>query len=91
MPAQTRLADDWCRKADAWACGRQVSVIHLIYQEKEWDGLAKDYEFSPLTMRDHWASGREDIRNTLAHRDWLELPPHQQRFVTYDLHRSPGL
>jgi NTE family protein len=85
-----RLSDGWCRKADAWACGRQVSVIHLIYQEKEWDGLAKDYEFSPLTMHDHWASGREDIDSTLGHPEWLELPPHHRRFVTYDLHRPAG-
>ena len=89
VPAEKRRTDDWCRKADECACGRQASVIHLIYQEKDWDGLAKDYEFSPLTMRDHWASGLEDIRNTLQHGDWLELPPAHQRFVTYDLHRPP--
>jgi NTE family protein len=87
-PEEMRQSDHWCRKAAEWSCGRQVSVIHLIYQEKEWDGLAKDYEFGPLTMRDHWTSGLDDIRASLEHKDWLELPPHHQRFVTYDYHRE---
>ncbi|NTV11255.1 MAG: patatin-like phospholipase family protein, partial [Zoogloea sp.] len=52
VPEETRCRDPWCQEARNWACGRQVNVIHLIYREKEWDGLAKDYEFSPTTMRD---------------------------------------
>ncbi len=39
----------------------QYSVIQLIYQDNEWEGLAKDYEFSPESMREHWASGLLDI------------------------------
>lgn len=89
VPETARQHDRWCREADSWACGRQVNVIHLIYREKEWDGLSKDYEFGPLTMRDHWASGLEDIRHTLEHEEWLELPPPEERFVTHDLHRHP--
>lgn len=87
IPEDMQQHDRWCREARGWACGRQVNVIHLIYREKEWDGLAKDYEFSPLTMRDHWASGLSDIRHTLGHEEWLALPPPDQRFVTHDLHR----
>jgi len=88
VPEETRLADGLCRTASDWACGRQVGVIQLIYQEKEWDGLAKDYEFSPQTMHDHWASGLDDVRSALAHREWLDLPPPDRRFVTYDPHRE---
>lgn len=87
VPEEIARHDHWCREASDWACGRQVNVIHLIYSEKEWDGIAKDYEFGPLTMRDHWASGLEDIRHTLGHEEWLELPPPEHRFVTHDLHR----
>jgi NTE family protein len=76
-----------CREADLWASDRRVNVIHLIYQDKEWDGLSKDYEFGPLTMREHWASGLEDIRRSLAHGEWLDLPPEDRSFVTHDLHR----
>lgn len=88
IPEEIRLADGMCRRASDWACGRKVGVIQLIYQEKEWDGLAKDYEFSPQTMHDHWESGLQDVRQALAHRDWLELPPRGENFVTYDVHRQ---
>lgn len=89
IPDDVRLAEDWCRQASKWSCGRQVAVIQLIYQEKEWHGLAKDYEFSPQTMHDHWASGLEDIRETLEHPEWLQRPPKDDHFVTYDIHRRP--
>jgi NTE family protein len=62
-------------------------VIHLIFQDKEWDGMSKDYEFGPLTMRDHWASGLLDLQRSLAEPTWLELPPEDCPFVTHDVHR----
>jgi len=63
-------------------------VIHLIYQDKEWEGQAKDYEFSPRTMHEHWNSGLQDIGRTLTHSDWMNLPPEGKEFVTHDQHRA---
>ena len=88
MPAKARQSDPWCRQAQELACARQYSVIHLIYQDKEWEGLSKDYEFSPQAMRDHWSSGLADIELTLSHDDWLHLPPAGTEFVTHDCHRT---
>ncbi|HSN32307.1 MAG TPA: patatin-like phospholipase family protein [Ideonella sp.] len=88
VPAPVRATDPWCRKAEQLACGRQYVVLHLIYQGKEWGGMAKDYEFGPQTMRAHWASGLRDIQGTLAQRAWLERPPAETEFVTHDLHRG---
>jgi NTE family protein len=91
VPAARRKADPLCREAAQEAVDRQFSVIHLIYQDKEWDGVSKDYEFGPLTMREHWATGLQDIQRSLAHPAWLELPPADCHFVTHDVHRStPG-
>jgi len=87
VPAKVRVSDPWCRQAQELACARQYAVIHLIYQEKEWEGLSKDYEFSPLAMREHWSSGLLDIQRTLDHPSWLELPPEGREFVTHDCHR----
>src|SRR5439155_29280 len=53
VPPKVRDADPWCRKAQEFACERQYSVIHLIYQDKEWESLSKDYEFSPQSMQEH--------------------------------------
>ncbi|MGH6646933.1 DUF3734 domain-containing protein [Aquabacterium sp.] len=88
VPKSRHEDDAQCKLAHELACSRQYNVIHLIYRDKEWDGLSKDYEFGPLTMRDHWTSGLDDIRHTLTHRDWLELPPEGKEFVTHDLRRS---
>jgi NTE family protein len=62
-------------------------VIQLIYQDKEWDGLSKDYEFGAVTMRSHWESGLTDINRTLEHPQWLERPEGDDPFVTHDIHR----
>jgi NTE family protein len=85
VPDHQASDDAQCQLAQELATSHQYNVIHLIYREKEWDGLSKDYEFSALTMRDHWSSGLDDIRNTLAQKSWLELPPEGKEFVTHDL------
>ena len=76
-----------CRAAMQQATARCVSVIQLIYQDKEWDGLSKDYEFGSVTMNDHWKSGLADINATLEHPHWLERPEGDDPFVTHDIHR----
>ncbi len=88
LPASARKGDAWCREAEALASDKRFNVVHLIYQEKEWDGLAKDYEFGAQSMRDHWASGLADLRRTLAHPDWLALPKGRATSVTHDVHRG---
>lgn len=90
LPESVRRNDACCREAQEWASASVTNVIHLIYRDKEWDGLSKDYEFGPLTMRNHWNSGLEDIRATLKHPDWLERPPAGRDFITHDLHRAQG-
>jgi NTE family protein len=89
VPASKRDANDplW-KEADEVACGKRYSVIQLVYQDKEWEGLSKDYEFSPGTMHEHWRTGLEDIRLTLEHGDWLQLPRDGKEFVTHDRHRG---
>jgi NTE family protein len=74
----------WVARAEALACDRHFSVTHLIYRDKSWEGSSKDYEFSPRTMREHWASGLADIRATLAHPDWLRTDAQGREFVTHD-------
>jgi NTE family protein len=88
LPPGTRQDDAWCREAAALASDKRFNVVHLIYQEKEWDGQAKDYEFSAPTMHDHWASGLADLRRTLAHPDWLAPPAGHATSVTHDVHRN---
>jgi len=63
-----------------------ISILHLIYQQKAYEGHAKDHEFSETSMREHWASGYEDTTRTLRQRHWLELPTTPGVRV-HDVHR----
>jgi NTE family protein len=62
-------------------------VVHLIYKNKSFEGHYKDYEFSKDTMREHWASGLDDIRRSFGHPEWLAIPSRETGFVTRDVHR----
>ncbi len=64
------------------------TILQLIYQQKAYEGNAKDYEFSRTSMREHWASGHEDTKRTLTHKHWLEMPPPNTGILTHDIHRD---
>ena len=62
--------------------------MQLIYQQKAYEGHAKDHEFSATSMREHWQSGYEDTKRTLRHRKWLELPRDGNGILVHDVHRE---
>ena len=87
IPEHVRLAHPLLRDAQKTADGSAVNVVHLIYKNKTFEGHYKDYEFSKDTMREHWASGLEDIRRSFGHPEWFEIPSREIGFVTRDVHR----
>ncbi len=52
-------------------CEGAVDVVHLIYRSKHYETQSKDYEFSRLSMREHWDAGRADMAHTLHDPRWL--------------------
>lgn len=64
------------------------TILQLIYQQKSYEGHAKDYEFSRTSMLEHWHSGYEDTRLTLTRKDWLVIPPDGAGIVAHDVHRD---
>jgi len=66
----------------------EVNIVHLIYQHKEYEGHAKDYEFSGTSMREHWESGYEDTLRTLRHPEWLTRSSIRHGVSIHDLHRE---
>ena len=67
-----------------------IAILHIIYQQKAYEGHAKDYEFSGTSMREHWQSGYEDTRRTLKRRDWIAMPRDGHGIVVHDVHREEG-
>jgi NTE family protein len=66
----------------------ELTILQIIYQQKAYEGHAKDYDFSGTSMREHWQSGYEDMRRTLKRQEWLELPAPGAGTVVHDVHRE---
>jgi NTE family protein len=79
------LTDEDRRLRDELADMPDMTILHLIYQQKAYEGHAKDYDFSGTSMREHWQSGYEDTKRTLMHKKWLELP--ESGILVHDVHR----
>jgi NTE family protein len=65
-----------------------IAILQLIYQQKAYEGHAKDHEFSGTSMREHWMSGHEDTKRTLMRRDWIKMPENGMGIVVHDVHRE---
>ncbi len=61
------------------------NLIQLIYRSKEYEGGMKDFEFSRLSMEDHWRAGYYDTIRTLRHPEVLERPTSADGVFTFDL------
>jgi NTE family protein len=64
-----------------------MKIVQLIYQGKDYETFSKDYEFSRLSMREHWQAGYDNVVETLSHPDWLAPPSHREAVETHDVHR----
>lgn len=68
------------------AADRKVyNIIHLIYRAKKYEGHSKDYEFSRLSMEEHWRAGYHDARRTLRQPEVLQRPDNHEGVFTFDL------
>ncbi len=66
-------------------CDAGVDVVHLIYRSKHYESHSKDYEFSRVSMQEHWDSGRADMAHTLHDPRWRERRPGGDGVHVYDL------
>ncbi len=62
-----------------------VNIVHLIYRTRDYENQAKDYEFSRVTMHEHWNAGYHDAVRSLRHPDVLERPDPMDCVRTFDL------
>ncbi|HTZ03122.1 MAG TPA: patatin-like phospholipase family protein [Xanthobacteraceae bacterium] len=70
----------------ATAADRKVyNIVHLIYRARNYEGQSKDYEFSRLSMEEHWRAGLNDARRTLRHPEVLQRPENHAGVLTFDL------
>jgi NTE family protein len=85
---EERLGDDERHLRDRMSSLPDIAILQLIYQQKAYEGDAKDHEFSGTSMREHWASGFEDTKRTLKRREWIRMPDEGMGLVVHDVHRE---
>jgi NTE family protein len=64
------------------------NIVHLIYRTRHYEGHSKDYEFSRLSMEEHWRAGYLDAVRTLRHPEVLQRPDNREGVFTFDLARD---
>jgi NTE family protein len=65
----------------------RISLLHLIYRKAVYEDQALDYEFSTVSMKEHWERGYQDTKNTLTQKDWLTIPSEEVGLVVHDVHQ----
>ncbi len=62
-----------------------VTLAHLIHRKEGFESNSKDYEFSRLSMTEHWAAGMTDVKRTLAHKTWKSRQIGKDGLQVFDL------
>src|SRR6185436_10937674 len=73
LPEDLKESED-TRLLRSVADHKVYNIVHLIYRSKHYEGHSKDYEFSRLTMEEHWRAGYYDAVRTLRHPEVFERP-----------------
>jgi NTE family protein len=87
LPADLEENDD-LKILKSVASDKVYNIIHLIYRAQNYEGHSKDYEFSRLSMQDHWRAGYHDALRTLRHPEILARPTSLDGVFTFDLERD---
>lgn len=61
-----------------------VTIMHLIKRSTDLDSQSKDYEFSRLSMDEHWAEGHNDVVKSLAAKAWKNRKIPADGMITFD-------
>ena len=67
-----------------------ITVMHLINRPTGSDTQSKDYEFSRLSMDEHWENGRSDVKKSFASKAWNKRKIPATGMVTFDMEKVVG-
>ena len=62
-----------------------VNVVQLIYRNRDWQTGARDFEFSPASIRDHWSQGEAAVGAAMQHGDILASNIANGETAAFDL------
>ncbi len=61
-----------------------ITVMHLINRPTDSDTQSKDYEFSRLSMEEHWQAGCTDVVKSVESQAWQKRKIPANGMVTFD-------
>ena len=84
LPPALRDSADARHLAD-WSCDAAVTIVHLINRPESYTLHSMDYEFSRLSVQEHWRDGEADVKRTLAHPDFRNRQRPDEGVAVFDL------
>jgi NTE family protein len=84
LPDELKKSEE-AKHLQSMADHKVFNIVHLIYRTKHYEGQSKDYEFSRLSMEEHWQAGYLDAVRTLRHPEVLQRPDNREGVFTFDL------
>jgi NTE family protein len=75
-----------CEFLQHYSDHKAYRIVELIYHAHHYEGDCKDYEFSRLSMEEHWRSGYADTARTLHHPEALKRPEDGDGLAVFDVH-----
>jgi len=84
LPDELKKSEE-AKHLQSMADHKVFNIVHLIYRTKHYEGQSKDYEFSRLSMEEHWQAGYLDAVRTLRHPEVLQRPDNLEGVFTFDL------
>ncbi|HTW33801.1 MAG TPA: patatin-like phospholipase family protein [Rhizomicrobium sp.] len=84
LPPELRDDPD-VKLLEAQTCDAAITIVHLIHRRAAYERYSMDYEFSRLSMLEHWQAGLDDVRHTLAHPAWRERKKPAMGVAVLDL------
>jgi NTE family protein len=87
LPDEFRNQED-VKLLEAEVDDKVCNIVHLIYRARNYEGIAKDFEFSRRTMEEHWETGYDDTARSLSHPEVLQLPDRLEGVRIFDFMKS---
>jgi NTE family protein len=84
LPKDLRILPEYA-EVEAFTKENAVTVVHFINRRLKSHSNTQDYEFSRVTMLEHWAAGCEDADFSLSHREWIKRRFPKHGVAVFDL------
>lgn len=84
LPEPLRNDPD-ARILDQMGCDAAITIVHLIHRPQPYQLHLQDYEFSRLSVEEHWTAGYQDVLRTLRHRRWRERERPSEGVLVLDV------